>query len=80
MKSREEILAEIDEIVSRFDASDEEFEFSVEGEAKALLVEIAGDGEDSMLSEAETADLLHAKDIYHYQGDAVRKVRKFLAA
>ena len=79
MKSREAILSKIEEIVSTFDVGDEEFEFSIEGEIKALLSEIAGDCEDNMLSEADTAQLLHVKDIYHYQGEAVRKVRKFLS-
>jgi hypothetical protein len=79
MKSREEILAKVDEIVSATDADDEDFEFSVEGEVKALLVAIAGDCQATMLSEAKAEELLHVKDIYHYQWDAVRRVRKFLS-
>lgn len=79
MKTREAILVKIDEIVSSYDTSDEAFEFSVEGEVKALLTEIAGDSEGNMLSVADTADLLYVKDIYHYQSAAVRKVRKFLS-
>lgn len=79
MKTREAILAKIDEIVSSFDTNNEAFEGSVEEEVKALLTEIVGDSEDKMLSEADTADLLYVKDIYHYQSAAVRKVRKFLS-
>lgn len=79
MKTREDILAKIDEIVSSFDTNNEAFEGSVEEEVKALLTEIVGDSEDKMLSEADTADLLYVKDIYHYQSAAVRKVRKFLS-
>ena len=72
MKTREEMLAKADEFA---DGS----ETSVEGEVKALLLEIAGDDEDSMLDEAATDELLYVKDIYHFQAQAVRKVRKFLA-
>lgn len=79
MKSREEILAKINETVSVTDADDEEFGLSNEDEVKALLTEIAGDCQANMLSEAEVESLLHVRDIYHYQWDAVRQVRKFLS-
>lgn len=75
MKSREEILAKVDEITS----TSFEDELSVEDEAKDILTTIAGEDEGSMLSDEDTADLLHSRDIYHYQTHAVRIVRKFLA-
>jgi hypothetical protein len=75
MKSREEILAKVDEITS----NSFEDELSVEDEVKEILTTIAGDDETSMLSEADTADLLYSRDIYHYQSQAVRIVRKFLS-
>lgn len=76
MKSREELLAKVDEITS----NSYEDEFSVEDEVKEILTTIAGEDDTSMLSEEDTADLLHSRDIYHYQSQAVRTVRKFLAA
>lgn len=49
-------------------------------EVKEILTEIAGENEGAMLSEDDAAELLHSRDIYHFQAEAVRQVRKFLSA
>jgi uncharacterized protein YwgA len=73
MKSREEIIAKADELKSAE-------EDSVEMEAQQILLEIAGTEASSMLSDEDIEELLYCKDIYHYQSEAVRMIRKFLAA
>lgn len=86
--TRDEILAKIDSLTEAFSGGDERFfdsndsfdEPSVADEVKDILTEIAGNSEASMLSEEQTADLLHSRDIYHYQTEAVRFVRQFLSA
>lgn len=83
--TRDEIIAKINEPVDVFAADDEEYldfeyEPSIIDEAKEILTKIAGTSEDSMLSDEETASLLHIRDIYHFQADAVRLVRQFLSA
>lgn len=72
--SRDQILRKIEGLVSPNDES------SVEEEVKEILTEIAGVNENAMLSEDDTAELLHSRDIYHFQSEAVRQVRKFLTA
>ena len=80
MKSREEILAKVEELTSTsFEDELFEDELSVEDEVKEILTTIAGDDEASKLSEEDTDDLLYSRDIYHYQSQAVRIVRKFLS-
>lgn len=89
--TREQILRKIEGLAEAFsgfsggddrffDSFDEDGEHSVANEVKEILTEIAGKDEGSMLSEEETADLLHSRDIYHYQTDAVRIARQFLSA
>lgn len=52
---------------------------SVDAEVHELLVEIAGENDETMLSMEDAEELLYVKDIYHFQAVAARRVRKFLA-
>jgi hypothetical protein len=89
--TRDQILAKIDgltESFSGFSGGDDRFfdsfgddgEPSIVDEVKEILTKIAGANESAMLSETETAELLHSRDIYHFQTEAVRQVRFFLTA
>jgi hypothetical protein len=84
-KTRDEILAKVDELQEGFSGDDDSFfdsfddEPSIADEVKEILTKIAGNNDDSMLSVEETADLLHSRDIYHFQGEAVRLVKRFLS-
>lgn len=71
MKSRDEILAKAAELSSSEEGS-------VEMEEYLILLEIAGKDETSMMNAEKAEGLLHLKDIYHYQYEAVRMIRNFL--
>lgn len=72
-KTREEIL---EKVTSLSESDNDDF---VTEDVQEILTTIAGKDDDSMLSEADTEDLLHSRDIYHFQNAAFRIVRKFLA-
>ena len=82
--TREQILRKTEELAEGFsgdrffDSFDEDP--SLADEVKEILTAIAGSDENSMLSEDDTAELLHSRDIYHFQAEAVRQVRQFLSA
>lgn len=82
--TREQILRKAEELTEEF-SGDRFFgsfdeDPSLVDEVKEILTEIAGSNESTMLSEEDTAEMLHSRDIYHFQADAVRQVRKFLSA
>lgn len=70
MKTRDQILAKADTL------SPVE-EGSVEADMDEILREIAG--KQHVMSAEEANDLLRSRDLYHFQGDAVRRIRKFLS-
>lgn len=72
MKTRVEILKKATSLEPVEDGS-------VDAEVHALLVEIAGENYETMLSTEDAEELLYVKDIYHFQAVAARRVRKFLA-
>lgn len=72
-KTRDEILKKITSLAEK---GNDDF---ITEDVQEILTEIAGNNEGLMLSEADTEDLLHSRDIYHFQSAAVRIVRKFLA-
>jgi hypothetical protein len=72
-KTRDEILKKVNSLAGS--ANDD----PVTDDVQEILTTIAGEDESSMLSDADTADLLHSRDIYHFQSAAVRIVRRFLA-
>ena len=82
--TRDQILRKTEELAEGF-SGDRFFgsfddDPSLVDEVKEILTEIAGSDESAMLSEEDTAELLHSRDIYHFQAEAVRQVRKFLSA
>lgn len=73
-KTRNEIL---EKVTSLAEEGNDDF---VTEDVQEILTEIAGSNEGLMLSEADTEHLLHSRDIYHFQAEAVRQVRQFLSA
>lgn len=72
-KTRAEIL---EKVTSLSEGDNDDF---VTEDVQEILTTIAGADDNAMLSEADTDDLLRSRDLYHFQSEAVRVVRKFLA-
>ena len=73
MKSREEILAKAEELKD-FDGN------AVQEEAHFMLLDIAGDSEEDMFSEAGVMDMLHSMSKHEgtVEAEAADMVAKFL--